>query len=53
MIDLGLWVTLLSASLTCGVTLLLTGAIKHHDLTYARNILLGKDDKQSNQEKLE
>ena len=53
MIDLGLWVTLLSASLTCGITLLLTGAIKHHDLTYARNILLGKDDKKSNQEKLE
>ena len=51
MIDLGLWVTLLSASLTCGITLLLTGAIKHHDLNYLRNILLGKENKQSNQNK--
>lgn len=53
MVGLGLWITIISASLTCGITLILTGEIKHHDLTYARNILLGKENKQSNQEKLE
>lgn len=53
MTDLGLWVSIISASLTCGITLLLTGAIKHHDITYARNIILRKEDTQSNQEKLE
>lgn len=53
MIDLGLWITLLSALLTCGMTLLLTGAIKHHDLSYLRSILLGKENKLSNQDKPE
>ena len=53
MIDLGLWITLLSALLTCGMTLLLTGAIKHRDLSYLRSILLGKENKLSNQDKPE
>lgn len=53
MIDISLWMSLLSAFLTCGLTLLFTGAIKYHDISYLRNILYGKDDSQKNQEKME
>ena len=42
MIDQDLWLAILSASLTCAMTLLLTGAVKHHDISYARDILLKK-----------
>ena len=42
MIDQDLWIAILSASLTCAMALLLTGAVKHHDISYARDILLKK-----------
>lgn len=40
--DLNQLITIFTALLTCGVTLLLTGAIKYHDLIYVKKILLDK-----------
>ena len=42
MINQDLWMAIWSASLTCVIILLLTGAVKYHDISYARDILLKK-----------
>lgn len=42
MINQDLWMAICSASLTCALILLLTGAVKYHDISYAKDIILKK-----------